>query len=139
MRGLAGDLTKIAVKKQRIMESRFELFSERGIEAVTMPEIAEKSGVPRASMYRYYATKLDLVIAIGAWKWKAYIAAHSASVTPEEIEGMTAAEYLKWYLDAFIDLYRNHSGILRFNYAFNSYLRNEQATEEQDIRLARAL
>ena len=34
-------------------------------------------------------------------------------------------------MDAFLDLYRNHADILRFNYAFNSYLRNAQATEEQ--------
>lgn len=46
MRGQAGDLADIAAKKQRIMEAGFQLFSERGIESVTMKTIAEQSGVP---------------------------------------------------------------------------------------------
>ena len=46
MRGQAGDLANIAAKKQRIMEAGFQLFSERGIESVTMKTIAEQSGVP---------------------------------------------------------------------------------------------
>lgn len=82
-------------------------------------------------MYRYFAAKLDLVIAIGAWKWDEYFTAYGAASDPEMAAPMRAAERLKWFLDAFLDLYRNHADILRFNYAFNSYLRNAQATEEQ--------
>ena len=82
-------------------------------------------------MYRYFTAKLDLVIAIGAWKWDEYFTAYGAASDPEMAAPMRAAERLKWFLDAFLDLYRNHADILRFNYAFNSYLRNAQATEEQ--------
>ena len=66
LRGQAVDLANIAEKKQRIMETGFRLFSEKGIEPVSMPEIAAACGIPRASLYRYYATKTDLGIAIGA-------------------------------------------------------------------------
>ena len=131
MRGKAGDLANIAAKKQRIMEVGFQLFSQRGIESVSMKTVAEHSEVPWTSMYRYFATKLDLVIAVGAWKWDEYIAAYNIAFHQEETARMNAAEHLKWFLDAFLDLYRNHRDILRFNYGFNSYLRNEQATEEQ--------
>ena len=82
-------------------------------------------------MYRYFAAKLDLVIAIGAWKWDEYFTAYGAASDQKKAAPMRAAERLKWFLDAFLDLYRNHADILRFNYAFNSYLRNAQATEEQ--------
>lgn len=131
MRGQAADLANIAEKKQRIMETGFRLFSEKGIESVSMPEIAVACGIPRASLYRYYATKTDLVIAVGAMQWMKYIDARSASISREQADRMTAAEYFRWYMDSFLDLYRDHSDILRFNYFFNSYVRCAKATEEQ--------
>lgn len=120
-----------AEKRRRILEAGFRLFSQRGIEPVTMPEVAQEGGVARATLYRYYATKLDLVIAIGAWKWEEYIEARTALLTTEDIEQLSASEHLRFYLDAFLDLYRNHSDILRFNYSFNSFLRTEQGRPEQ--------
>ena len=131
LRGQAVDLANIAEKKQRIMETGFRLFSEKGIEPVSMPEIAAACGIPRASLYRYYATKTDLVIAIGAAQWMKYISARNASMPRKQIDRMSAAEYFRWYMDSFLDLYRNHSDILRFNYFFNSYIRGAKTTEEQ--------
>ena len=113
------------------MESAFELFAEKGIELVTMPDIAEASGVGRPSLYRYFSTKTDLVIAIGAWKWREYIERYSSLRSAEEREQMTAAQRLRWYMDSYIDLYRNHKDILRFNYFFNSFIVKEQVTLEQ--------
>ncbi len=118
-------------KARHIMETAFRLFSERGIAPVTMPEVAKACGVGRATLYRYFTTKLDLVVAIGTWKWSAYIAGHDASVSPEALVQMTGAGYLRFFLDGFLDLYQNHSDILRFNYNFNSYLRYETGTAAQ--------
>ncbi len=126
----SGKAWKLA-KEQHILEAAFQLFSEKGIEAVTMPEVAKACGVSRATLYRYFASKLDLIVAIGTWKWHEYIAHHDAFVPMEIHETMTGAEYLRFYLDSFLDLYRNHGDILRFNYNFNSYLQHESGTAAQ--------
>ena len=118
-------------KRQHILETAYDLFSERGVIPVTIADIAGASGVGRATVFRYFTTKLDLVVAIGTWKWEEYIKTHDAFVTPEEMERMTGAEYLRFFLDAFIDLYRSHPDILRFNYDFNSFLRYEAGTTDQ--------
>ena len=118
-------------KQQHILETAYELFSQKGIEQVSIPEIATKSGVGRATVFRYFTTKLDLVIAIGTWKWEEYILEHDALLSEEEEEDLTGAELLEFYLDAFIDLYRNHADLLRFNYNFNSFLRYEAKEESQ--------
>jgi len=118
-------------KERHILETAFRLFSEKGIESVTMPEVAAASGVGRATLYRYFSTKLELVVAIGAWKWDEYIAYHDTLVSSEAQANMTGAEYLRFTLDSFLDLYRNHRDILRFNYNFNSYLRFEAGNGEQ--------
>ena len=121
---------KIA-KRQHIMEAAFQLFSERGIEPVNMQEIAQAGGVSRATLFRYFPSKLDLVVAIGTWKWMDYIEWHNASLLQEMPDSMNAAAQLRFLLDAFLDLYRNHSDILRFNYIFNSFLRYEGDTSER--------
>ncbi len=118
-------------KQQHIMETAFTLFSEKGIGQVTMPEIADASGVGRATLFRYFNSRLDLVVAIATSKWEEYINNRNSTVTREALEKMTGAEHLKFYMDGFIDLYHSHKDILRFNYDFNSFLRNEKGIPEQ--------
>lgn len=120
------------VRRARLaMESAFRLFAEKGIELVTMPDIAEDSGVGRPSLYRYFSSKTDLVVAIGSWKWSEYIEQYASSRTEAELEQMTAAQRLKWYMDSYLDLYRNHKDILRFNYFFNSFIGKGNVSPEQ--------
>ena len=117
---------KKEMTRETVMEEGFKLFTERGIECVTMNEVADASMIGRATIFRYFTTKLDLVVEIAAWKWEEYISAYRQAVTESAIQQMTGAEYLRFYLNAFLDLYRNHAQILRFNYNFNSFLRHEK-------------
>lgn len=117
--------------KLSAMESGFRLFSEKGIETVKMADIVEDCGVSRQSLYRYFSNKTDLVIAIGAWQWEKYITHYTAQLPAERFDKLTAAERMKLYLDSFIDLYRSHRDVLRYNYYFNSFLANERVSQEQ--------
>ncbi|MBR6089058.1 MAG: TetR/AcrR family transcriptional regulator, partial [Anaerolineaceae bacterium] len=96
-----------------------------------IPQIGEESGVSRASMFLYFPSKLDLVLAIGTKKWSEYVTAYINSRPAEEIERMSGAEHMRWFMDSFLDLYRNHRDILCFNYEFNAYLRSELSAEEK--------
>jgi AcrR family transcriptional regulator len=49
--------------RERLLEAAYELFSRRGIQAVGIDAIVERSGVARQTMYRHFATKQDLVVA----------------------------------------------------------------------------
>lgn len=117
-------------KQKHILEAAFRLFAEKGIEAVSIPEIAEASGVGRATLFRYFPSKLDLVVTIATRQWDGYINGHDTLLTPEQWERMSGADLLRFYMDAFIDLYRSRQDILRFNYDFNSFLRHKAVPEE---------
>ena len=118
-------------KYNLILEVGFKNFAEKGIEQVTMTEIAEASDVGRMTLLRYFPSKTELVIAISTWKWKEYITWHNNLLSAEEMEKLTGAEYLKFYIGSFLDLYRNHRDMLRFNYNFNSFLAYQKGTAEQ--------
>ena len=50
--------------RERILNAAYELFSRRGIRAVGTDEVIERAGVARATLYRHFAAKDDLVLAV---------------------------------------------------------------------------
>jgi AcrR family transcriptional regulator len=56
---------KIALRAQ-ILSTAIDLFSRRGLEAVTIDEIAAAADVGKGTIYNYFATKEDIVVAFMA-------------------------------------------------------------------------
>lgn len=50
--------------RERILATAYELFTRRGIRGVGVNEIISSSGVAKASFYRHFPSKDDLVIAV---------------------------------------------------------------------------
>ena len=110
------------VTRTKILEAGFRIFAEKTIEKVTMTDIADAAGVGVATVYRYYKTKPELVLGIGTWSWEQYL---SQTFHGLDVEKMTALEGFTVYLDSFLDLYRRHKDLLRFNQFFNVYVHCE--------------
>jgi AcrR family transcriptional regulator len=53
----------IPAPRQRILDSAYELFSHRGIRAVGIDEIRERADVAKATLYRHFSSKDELVLA----------------------------------------------------------------------------
>ena len=122
------DAARMEKSKQRVLACGFKMFAEHGIESVTMPDLAKASDIDRSSIYRYFPTKADLVIAISSNVWE--------NITTQNYERMgvetrTAAQRYEFWLDSFLVLYREHGDLLRFNQFFNVYVANEKVSEEQ--------
>jgi AcrR family transcriptional regulator len=49
--------------RQRILSSAYELFSRRGIRGVGIDEVIERAEVAKATLYRHFSSKDDLVLA----------------------------------------------------------------------------
>ena len=111
----------MALNRQTLIETGFRLFADRTVEAVSLEEIARESGIGVATLYRYFGTKTDLAVAVSVRKWeefwKSYVGGEETAKA-----GMTGADRLSFYLDSYVDLYRHHRDLLRFNQFFNVYL-----------------
>jgi AcrR family transcriptional regulator len=49
--------------RQRILETAYTLFSRRGIRAVGIDEVISRAGVAKATLYKHFPSKDDLVLA----------------------------------------------------------------------------
>lgn len=49
--------------RERLLDSAYDLFSRRGVRAVGVNEVIETAGVAKATLYRHFASKDDLVLA----------------------------------------------------------------------------
>ncbi len=139
MRNAEKDEREMAERRERMLETGFRLFGERGIEAVPMQAVADACGLGIATVYRYFSTKLDFVIAIGAKKWGEYFDEIEVEYVRYGGDNMNAAEELDFYLSAYLLLYREHRDVLRFNQDFNGYIAHEGATPAQLADYLRAV
>ena len=139
MRNLEKDEVEMMRRREAMLAEGFRLFSEKGIEAVPMQEVAKACHLGIATLYRYYNTKLALVIAIGVRQWQDYGEYVRTQREERRSAEMTAAQELDFYLDFYIDLYRNHKDVLRFNQNFNNYVQYENTTKEQLLPYVKAI
>ena len=122
---------KEAALKQKIINAAFQIFVEKKIEAVSMGEIAELAGVGRATLFRYYPNKLELVIAVCAAKWKEYLDELDAKRPLTSIGDIPAIDRFTFTLDSYIDMYQHHKDLLQYNDNFNHYVTHEEVEEKQ--------
>lgn len=113
-------------RRQQLIEDAFHIFSEKTIDKLSMNEVADACGVGIATLYRHFSTKSALVLAVSTWAWQRAIRTSSRQSNDE----VSAAWAYERFLDSFLNLYRYHRDVLRFNQFFNVYVQNEDISPE---------
>ena len=124
-------MDKEAVRRQKIIDTAFKIFVERKIEPVSMGEIAEMVGIGRATLFRCYSNKTELVIAVCAAKWKEYLDELDARRPLSSIGDIPAIDRFTFTLDSYIAMYQNHKDLLMYNDNFNHYITHEGVQREK--------
>ena len=110
------------MRREKILDVAFRLFVDQKIESVTMGEIAKEAGIGRATLFRYFPGKLELVIAVNTKKWKDYLDELDDRRPISSIGDIPAIGRLTFTLDSYIDMYQNNKDLLRYNDNFNHYV-----------------
>ena len=124
-------MEKENARNQKIIDTAFQIFVERKIEPVSMGEIADAVGIGRATLFRCYANKTELVIAVCAAKWKAYLDKLDEIRPLSSIENIPAIDRFIFTLDSYIWMYQNYKELLLYNDNFNHYVTHEGVDKEK--------
>ncbi len=102
------DVATPPAPRERILSAAYELFSRRGIRAVGTDEVIERAGVARATLYRHFATKNDLVLAVLELREKIWT--HGLIEAQSEQRGNTPEEQLLAIFDVLHDWFQSRDG-----------------------------
>jgi AcrR family transcriptional regulator len=94
--------------RERLLNAAYELFSRRGIRAVGTDEVIERAGVARATLYRHFATKDDLVLAVLQRREELWT--HGLIEAQSAQRGATPEEQLLAIFDVLHDWFQNRDG-----------------------------
>lgn len=94
--------------RERILTAAYELFSRRGIRAVGTEEVIERAGVAKATLYRHFATKNDLVLAVLQRREELWT--HGLIEEQSRQRGETPEEQLLAIFDVMDDWFRLRDG-----------------------------
>jgi AcrR family transcriptional regulator len=103
-RTLSSEPAVATAARQRILENAYDLFSRRGIRAVGIEEVISRSAVAKATLYRHFPSKDDLVLAFLEQReqiWTRQIVEAGARE-----RGATAEERLLAIFDVFHDWFQ---------------------------------
>ena len=123
--GRKPDLAGRAEKRTLLLEKGYEIFVEYGIAGISLNTVAEAAGFGIATIYRYFDKKQGFVVEIATKKWQEFTGEILRHRPREDSESVTAVEMFEFYLDSFLQLYRDHKDLLRFNQMFNIYVQSE--------------
>lgn len=80
-------LTERATRKSEILDAAEQLMKHRGVESVSMEEIAQKVGISKGAIYLHFTNRADLIVTISE-RYGATLNARFARVLSQPLDGL---------------------------------------------------
>jgi AcrR family transcriptional regulator len=101
-----------AANRELILETAQRLFAERGVAEVNMTEIAEAAGVGKGTLYRRFANKGDLCLALMDDQLTSFQNELLDQMRQMSAEGISRLEQLAHFLDRLVYFNETHMPLL---------------------------
>lgn len=130
-RNVEKDTREEAKRRKNILEAGLKLFSEYGIESVSMNSVAEATGIGPTTLFKYYKNKENLVVAISGLVWKNIWQNSLTKHGEERFKSFTACEMIEIFTSDLIEIYQNRPELLKFSSNCKTFVcRNNVPFEE---------
>jgi TetR/AcrR family fatty acid metabolism transcriptional regulator len=96
-------------RKQQIFDASLKVFSKRGFDQATIPDIAEEAGVAVGTIYNYYQNKHDLLLSI----IKSYIDTESLRSLLKQPAQLDAPSFISFLLNERLSIGFDNSDALQ--------------------------
>ena len=101
-----------AANRLLIMETAEQLFAEQGVTNVNMADIAKAAGVGKGTLYRRFASKAELCLALMDTQMVQFQETMLARMRQMSAQGVTRVEQLGHFLDALVHFTDEHIPLL---------------------------
>lgn len=118
-------------RKEEVIIAAIEVIKEKGIDNTKIKEIAEKAEVGVASVYRYFKTKIDLVIDSGIWLWEKEISLLKNMFYEKDYLELNGVDKVRSILGVFTIMYHEHPEFISFLEQFDNYIAKESVDIEK--------
>lgn len=118
--------SELQSRKDRIVHRAFELFCQKGIDQVSMEEIAKAADVSVISVYRYFNNKSQLLLITQEMLWKEALQnVNSYVISNDAYSRKTGFQQIRDLINGFEKLYQLHGEYLLFSSYYKLYLARE--------------
>lgn len=69
--------------RNRILDAARKLFLEKGFEAANLDDVAQRAGVAKGTIYRYFESKAELYVEVLVWNADAFVERMRQTLDPE--------------------------------------------------------
>lgn len=143
-------------RRKRIINASMELFQEKCVEDTSMEEVAKRASVGAATVYRYFSTKIELVIETAQAYWEKiageYLKELELANCREDVKyckedigrdeeeakdgcaeknSATGYEQLAGILNIFYKIFKEQKPFLKFLQEFDVFVKKYQISEER--------
>ncbi len=101
-----------AANRRRILEAAARLFAERGVERVTMVDVARAAGVGQGTLYRRFPSKGALCLALLDEQMRDFQAMVLSQLSAMAQENVPWMDRLGWFLEALVHFHATHIPLL---------------------------
>ena len=114
-------------RREKIIQASMQLFWEKCVEDTSMEEVAKCSGVGVATVYRYFSTKIELVIETAEFYWQKVAEKY---LTELEQTG-TGYVQLQKIMNVLERIFQEEKAFLKFLQEFDVFVKKYQISEER--------
>lgn len=112
--------------KEKVVATALDCFVKNGIEHTKIAEIAKRADLTERSLYRYFETKADLVLAAALLFWDNTVDESIKACTSKDTNDLSAKEQIYFVLHAYANQYFTSTEKLAYIQEAEAYLRRSQ-------------
>jgi len=116
-RGAASRAEKKARSRRRILESARDVFFRDGFMTANLDEVAERAGVAKGTLYRYFESKADLYVAVLADNGDAFTQHMRQEASIPSASAMEQLEHISGF---YLDYWRRHPEYFQIFWAIDN-------------------